>query len=53
MSSRLSRIFADTFEGQPLFTKFAATLNTAACEDCGLCVSACPERAIRLQRASA
>jgi 4Fe-4S ferredoxin len=28
----------------------AVTPNAAACEACGLCVSACPERAITLRR---
>ena len=50
----------DTYQGLPFFAKFkvwahgmktAATPNVDACEACGLCVSACPERAIRLQRA--
>jgi NAD-dependent dihydropyrimidine dehydrogenase PreA subunit len=56
------RISADTFEGLPLLAKFkiwahgmktAATPSWTACEGCGLCVSACPERAIRLQRVDA
>ncbi len=25
--------------------------NTSACEACGLCITACPERAIKLERA--
>ncbi|MCP3446057.1 4Fe-4S binding protein [Bradyrhizobium sp. CCGUVB14] len=53
------RIPAETYDRLPLFAKFkvwahgmktAATPNVDACEACGLCVSACPERAIRLQR---
>ena len=30
----------------------AFALNAAACHACGLCVSACPEQAIRLARAT-
>ena len=53
------RIPADTYKDLPRFAKFkvwahgmktAATPNVGACEGCGLCVSACPERAIRLER---
>jgi NAD-dependent dihydropyrimidine dehydrogenase PreA subunit len=53
------RIPDDTYKGLPRLAKFkvwahgmktAATPNAAACESCGLCVSACPENAIRLQR---
>lgn len=53
------RIDATTFGSLPLRSKFkvwvhgmktAATPNASACEACGLCVSACPERAIRLER---
>jgi ferredoxin len=56
------RIPADTYKGLPILTRFkvwahgmktAATPNASACEGCGLCVSACPERAIRLQRVGA
>ncbi|ANK92226.1 MULTISPECIES: 4Fe-4S binding protein [Rhizobium] len=54
------RIPDETYRDLPLLAKFkiwahgmktAATPNAAACEGCGLCVSACPEHAIRLQRA--
>lgn len=31
--------------------KQAFAVNAGACEACGQCVSACPERAIRLERA--
>jgi ferredoxin len=53
------RIPADTFAGLSAFAKLkvwvhgmktAATPNVGACEACGLCVPACPERAIRLER---
>jgi NAD-dependent dihydropyrimidine dehydrogenase PreA subunit len=53
------RIPAETFQTLPWLAqikvrahgmKTAATPNAAACESCGLCVSACPERAIRLER---
>jgi NAD-dependent dihydropyrimidine dehydrogenase PreA subunit len=56
------RIPDDTYKSLPRFAKFkvwvhgmktAATPNASACEGCGLCVSACPERAIRLQRVGA
>jgi NAD-dependent dihydropyrimidine dehydrogenase PreA subunit len=56
------RIPAETFKTLPLFGKFkvwahgmktAATPNVAACESCGHCLAACPERAIRLERVSA
>lgn len=49
-----------TFKGLPIFAKFrvfvhgmktASTPNASACEGCGYCVSACPENAIRLERA--
>lgn len=33
--------------------KTAYTPNAAACEACGQCVAACPEKAIKLQRAFA
>lgn len=55
------RISGETFEGLPILSKFkvwahgmktAATPFAHACEGCGLCVTACPERAIRLQRSS-
>ncbi|OWV77094.1 4Fe-4S ferredoxin [Rhizobium sp. R339] len=54
------RIPDETYRGLSRLAKFriwthgmktASTPNAAACEACGLCVSACPERAIRLQRA--
>ena len=53
------RIPAETFQTLPQLAKFkiwmhgmktAAIPNAAACESCGLCVSACPEHAIRLER---
>ncbi|WP_420469922.1 4Fe-4S binding protein [Brevundimonas sp. FT23042] len=53
------RIPAETFSTLGAFAKFkvwahgmktAITPNAAACEGCGLCVSACPEDAIRLER---
>lgn len=53
------RIASDTFDTLPRFAKFkvwvhgmktAATPRADACEACGLCVAACPEKAIRLQR---
>lgn len=55
------RIPNETFEALPIFGKFkvwvhgmktAATPNAEACEACGLCVRACPEHAIRLERVS-
>jgi len=56
------RILAETFKTLPTLAKFkvwahgmktAATPNAAACESCGHCVAACPERAIRLERVGA
>jgi 4Fe-4S ferredoxin len=53
------RIAPETFRALPLRSKFkvwahgmktAATPNASACEACGLCVAACPEKAIRLSR---
>jgi ferredoxin len=38
------------FKGLAHGWKQAATPNAAACEACGLCVAACPERAITLAR---
>lgn len=32
--------------------KVAYTPNASACQSCGLCVTACPERAIKLVRAA-
>jgi len=55
------RIPAEMFRTLPPIAKFkvwahgmktAATPNVAACEGCGLCVAACPEQAIRLERVS-
>lgn len=55
----IERIAQDTFDALPLLPKFkvwihgmktAATPRADACEACGLCVAACPEKAIRLQR---
>jgi NAD-dependent dihydropyrimidine dehydrogenase PreA subunit len=40
------------FKGLAHGWKQAATPNAAACEACGLCVGACPERAITLARVS-
>jgi len=56
------RIPADTYKTLSTLAKFkifvhgmktAATPNAAACEGCGYCVAACPEHAIRLERARA
>lgn len=53
------RIPDETFSHLPIFAKFkvfvhgmktAAMPNVDACEGCGLCVAACPEKAIRLER---
>jgi NAD-dependent dihydropyrimidine dehydrogenase PreA subunit len=55
----ITRIPSETFDGLPALAKFkvwvhgmktAATPNASACEGCGLCVAACPEHAIRLER---
>ncbi|WP_161915596.1 4Fe-4S dicluster domain-containing protein [Methylosinus sp. C49] len=54
------RISKETFDDLPVFAKLkvwahgmktAATPNAPACEGCGYCVAACPEQAIRLERA--
>jgi 4Fe-4S ferredoxin len=56
------RIPDETHKALPLFAGFKvwahgmktpAIPNASACEGCGLCVSACPEREIRLQRVGA
>jgi 4Fe-4S ferredoxin len=54
---RIERIASDVFAGLPWLSKAkvfvhgmrtATTPNADACRACGLCVQACPERAIRL-----
>ena len=56
------RMSDETFDGVPLLAKLkllahgrktAATPRVDACHACGLCVEACPERAITLVRAQA
>jgi ferredoxin len=53
------RIAPETFDALPLLPKFkvwahgmktAATPRASLCEGCGVCVSSCPEDAIRLER---
>jgi 4Fe-4S ferredoxin len=56
----IDQISKELFDGLSLFSKLrvwahgmktATTPNASACEGCGYCVAACPERAIRLERA--
>jgi len=56
---QIERIDPEVYRSLPRFSKFkvfvhgmktAITPNANACEGCGLCVSACPERAIQLVR---
>lgn len=55
----IGRLSDATFNDMPLFTKLklwahgrktAYTPHADACRACALCVTACPERAIRLER---
>lgn len=55
----VARIAPETFQALKLGAKLkvwvhgmktALTPNADACEGCGLCVAACPEKAIRLSR---
>jgi 4Fe-4S ferredoxin len=57
----IARMDAETFRALPLIAKLkalaqgkrmAATPNAEACVACGLCVRACPERAITLHLCS-
>jgi 4Fe-4S ferredoxin len=59
---QLRRIDAGDYAALPLLNKFklrvhgmqvAYTPNADACRSCGLCVSACPEKAITLRRPDA
>jgi 4Fe-4S ferredoxin len=59
---QLRTIDAGDYSGLPLLNKFklrvhgmqvAYTPNADACRSCGLCVSACPEKAITLHRRDA
>jgi 4Fe-4S ferredoxin len=58
----VARMPDEQFARLPLFARFkvwahgrrtAFTPNANACEGCGLCVSACPEKAIRIVRRAA
>jgi 4Fe-4S ferredoxin len=58
---QVGRMADEVFDGMPTLSKIklwvhgrktAYTPNAEACQACGLCVTACPERAIRLVRST-